>query len=80
MSNIITTEILDGTTYYSTVYRGTSYTAFCDAWGWTVMTRRLSLSDSFGARHYRSLDELAAKCRALAALPALLDDSQELAA
>ena len=75
-SHPITCETLDGVSYYSTTRRGVHYCA-CkqhDSDQWWVSTHRVALGSMHigGGRYYRDLNDLAANCKAFAALPALL--------
>lgn len=60
------TEYHDGRAYYVATYRGTEYclSRLCDAW--FVRTQRLALGrfNAGGGKHYRTLAEVAAGCRA----------------
>ena len=73
---VITSETIDGTTYYSTVRRGVEYTAYLTSGGnWWLGTVRLALGRSHvgGGRYYPDLPALAAGCKAFADLPAMLE-------
>lgn len=75
-SNKITRETLDGVSYFTTTRRGVDYCA-CkqhDSDQWWVSTHRIALGSMHigGGRYYRDLNDLAANCKAFAALPALL--------
>lgn len=75
-SQAITRETLDGVSYYSTSRRGVHYCAYKqhDSDQWWVSTHRIGLGPLHigGGRYYRDLNDLAANCKAFAALPALL--------
>jgi len=75
-SQPITCETLDGVSYYSTTRRGVHYCAYKqhDSDQWWVSTHRIALGSMHigGGRYYRDLNDLAANCKAFAALPALL--------
>lgn len=75
-SHPITCETLDGVSYFSATRRGVHYCA-CkqhDSDQWWVSTHRIALGSMHigGGRYYRDLNDLAANCKAFAALPALL--------
>lgn len=79
---VITSEIIDGTTYYTAVRRGVSYLTYQTTGGnWFVATKRLSLGrfNAGGGKYYDDLAALAAGCKAFADLPALLEVSTETA-
>ncbi|MDE1545711.1 hypothetical protein PTW32_09775 [Dechloromonas agitata] len=76
-SQAITRETLDGVSYYTTSRRGVDYCA-CkqkDSDQWWVSTHRSALGPLHigGGRYYDSLADLAANCKAFAALPALIN-------
>lgn len=75
-SNKITRETLDGVSYFTTTRRGVDYCAYKqnDSDQWWVSTHRVGLGPLHigGGRYYRDLNDLAANCKAFAALPALL--------
>lgn len=75
-SQPITRETLDGVSYYMTSRRGVDYCAYKqnDSDQWFVSTHRVGLGPLHigGGRYYRDLADLAANCKAFAALPALL--------
>lgn len=74
-TNLITSETIDGTTYYSATRRGVLYTAYLTSWGdWWVGSQRLALGAFHvgGGKHYKSLSDLSAKCKAFAGLELLL--------
>ncbi len=73
---VITSETLDGTTYYTTVRRGVSYMAYQTTGGnWFVATNRLSLGrfNVGGGKYYDDLAALAAGCKAFADLSTMLE-------
>jgi len=72
---MINQTTIEGRDYFTTVARGVEYTAMRnggDAWG--VATRRLSLGrwNTGGFKHYATLAELCAGCKAFRGLEALL--------
>lgn len=75
-SQPITRETLDGVSYFTTTRRGVDYCAYEQkAVGkWFVSSHRTGLGPLHigGGRYYDSLADLAANCKAFAALPALL--------
>ena len=73
-SQPITAEILGGVTYYSATRRGVEYTAYVLCGQWFVATHRASLGRQHvgGGRYYKTLHDLAAGCKAFAALPVFL--------
>jgi len=72
----ITRVTIDGVSYYTTSRRGVDYCAYKqnDSDQWFVSTHRSGLGPLHigGGRYYRNLNDLAANCKAFAALPALL--------
>ena len=67
-------EELDGQTYITTTARGVVYTATQDRWGWTVMTCRKALGNSFGGcTHHRTAQAVAESRKALRDLPLVLE-------
>ncbi len=72
-----TAETLDGVRYFSTTYRATAYMTYVvEAMGvWCVTSRRLALGprNFGGAKYHGDLAQLAANCRAFAALPGLIE-------
>lgn len=79
---VITSEIIDGTTYYTAIRRGVSYLTYQTTSGnWFVATKRLALGrfNAGGGKYYDDLAALAAGCKAFADLPALLEVSTETA-
>jgi hypothetical protein len=73
-SQLITSSTEAGVTYYSTERRGVGYIARQTSWGaWWVGSHRKSLGRHVGGgRYYASLEDLAAGCKAFAALPVLI--------
>lgn len=75
-TQLITAEVIDGNTYYTAEARGVSYCAYqSTATGrWWVSSRRLSLGrfNPGGGKWYGSVAEVAAGCKAFAALDVLL--------
>ena len=73
---IITAEVLEGTTYYSAIARGTEYTAYqSKAIGeWWCGSRRLGMGRRHigGGKWYPTLEALAQGCKAFAGLDVLL--------
>ena len=65
MANI-TTETIDGTKYYTAIYRGTEYTLSANGCsGWFVATRRISLGRYQGnGKVFDTLSDVAAGCKA----------------
>lgn len=76
----ITSKIIDGTTYYTTIRRGVEYFAYRTRRGdWWLGTNRLGLSRHIGGgRYYDDVDALAASCKAFVDLPALLALSTDI--
>jgi hypothetical protein len=71
-SELITKEVIDGVTYFSTVRRGVEYCArFSEIVGkWVVSTHRKGMSrTSTGFKYIARIED----CKAFAALPALLE-------
>jgi hypothetical protein len=73
----ITTEIIEGTTYYIMTLRGVRYTiSFDQLWEeWRVMSRRLSLGrmNTGSTRHFKTLADVEAKIKGLRGISALLE-------
>lgn len=71
-SAVITKEVIEGRTYYTTVRQGVEYCAyFMEAVGkWFVSTRRLALGRGHmgGGRYFEKVED----CKAFAALPVLI--------
>lgn len=61
-----TTTTIDGSTYITATARGTEYTLMRLADAWFVSSRRLTLGRSHigGGKHYETLAEVAAGCKA----------------
>lgn len=81
-NQIISAEIIEGTTFYSTVRRGVEYTAYRTPGGnWWLGTNRLALGRGHigGGRYYSDIDALAAGCKAFADLPLMLEVSTAIA-
>lgn len=76
----ISSQIIEGTTYYSTVRRGVSYTAYYSAitGTWQCLSRRLPLGRNSvgGCRHYDDIAQLASREKAFAGLDLLIEDSK----
>ncbi len=74
----ITTEIIDGVTYYAATRRGVEYTAyFSEAVGaWFVSTHRLALGRQHigGGRYYKTIGELAQAVKAFVGLDLLIQE------
>ena len=73
---VITSEIIDGTTYYTALRRGVSYLTYQTTSGnWFVATKRLALGrfNAGGGKYYDDLTALAAGCKAFADLPIMLE-------
>lgn len=71
----ITSEVIDGVTYYSATRRGSLYTAYqTSAGSWFVASHRLALGRFHvgGGKYYDDLAHLAASCKAFAGLDLLL--------
>ncbi len=71
-SHPITRETLDGVTYYTTTRNGVEYCGYQTTSGsWFVSSRRLALGrfNAGSGKYYETLDDLAAGCKAFAALP-----------
>lgn len=64
------TSIHGGNKYITATYRGTEYTLMRNGDGWGVATRRIALGrfNTGGFKHYRSLAEVAAGCKAFSAV------------
>lgn len=74
-NNLITSEVLEGTTYYSTTRRGVLYTAYQSSWGdWFVGSHRLALGRFHvgGGKYYKTLADLSENCKAFSGLALLL--------
>ena len=69
-------KVLHAVLHFSTTRRGVHYCAYKqhDSDQWWVSTHRVGLGPLHigGGRYYRDLNDLAANCKAFAALPALL--------
>jgi|LFRM01.1.fsa_nt_gb hypothetical protein len=79
---LITSVILDGTTYYTTTRRGVEYTAYRTSGGnWWVSSSRLALGRQHigGGRYYSDLEAVATGCKAFACLPLMLEISTDTA-
>lgn len=72
MKNVITSEKIDGKTYYTAIYRGVEYCAGRLGDGWFVSSRRLSLGRHVGGgKYYANLVAVAAGCKAFLGLDML---------
>lgn len=74
-SHPITRETIDGVTYYTTTRNGAEYCAYLTTSGaWFVSSRRLALGrfNAGSGKYYPTIDDLAAGCKAFAALPFLM--------
>lgn len=74
-SNLITSELIDGITYYSVTQRGVLYTAYQVSWGdWFVGSHRLALGRFHvgGGKYYKTLADLSGHCKAFSGLELLL--------
>lgn len=73
-AELITTEILDGVTYYTATRRGVEYTAYKTLGGdWWVSSNRLSLGRHIGGgKYYKDAEAIAEGCKAFAGLVILV--------
>lgn len=72
-AQLITREIHGNTVYLTTTYRGTIYTLRRSPWAWEVSTRRLALGRSKigGVKHFDTLADVTANCKAFAGVQLL---------
>lgn len=73
-TELITTELLDGVTYYTATRRGVEYTAYKTFSGdWFVASNRLALGRHIGGgKYYKNAEAIAEGCKAFAGLAILL--------
>lgn len=74
MNAIITEQNIEGASYYSAVHRGVEYCAHKLGGAWFVSSRRLALGRRHigGGKHYATLADVAASCKAFAGLDVLI--------
>lgn len=74
-ANMITAQAIEGRTYYTATARGVEYMASELAGAWFVSSRRLALGRRHigGGKHYSTLADVAAGCKALAGLDLLAE-------
>lgn len=74
MQNAIQMTSHEGREYFTTVARGTEYTASKGTYGWEVYTRRLALGrfNVGGFKRFSSLADVSANVRAFAGLDMLV--------
>jgi hypothetical protein len=74
-ANLIQASEIEGKTYYTAVARGVEYTAFEQVGGWFVASHRQALGRRHigGGKHYETLAEVSAKCKAFAGLDLLVN-------
>lgn len=66
-AQVFEVSVIDGRNYVTTQARGVEYTLMKNGEGWGVATRRLALGSCRGGfKHFNTLPEVAAKCRAFA--------------
>jgi hypothetical protein len=70
-AQLISREVVNGTVYLTTEYRGTEYTLRRGAWGWELSTRRMNYGGRFhigGFKRFESFADVQSKCKAFAAV------------
>jgi hypothetical protein len=68
----ITTEIVNGRTYYNTEARGVKYCFYFDGEAWGLHSKRKNMSTFGQFRWFRNLEEIEAKIKAFRGIAAIL--------
>ena len=71
---VITTEIIDGVKYISSIYRGTEYTLYNSNGSWWCGSRRLALGrmNMGGGKYYVTLQDIVDGCKAFGNIEELI--------
>lgn len=67
-------SVIAGRLYLTAEYRGSEYTLMRNGDGWGVGTRRIGLGSRHvgGFKHFRTLEDVAAGCKAFGSVDALM--------